>query len=347
MKNLAAARLAIVAVMAFAGLYHSVATVHASSASDKCDSTVSNPASREGMVWVPGGTFMMGSDETYPEERVEHEVTVDGFWMDVHEVTNAQFARFVEETGYVTVAERTPDPELIKGAPEEMFKPGSIVFISPSDEINSYADILQWWSYVPGANWRHPEGPESNIENKDDYPVVHIAYEDAAAYAKWLGRELPTEAQFELAARSQREGEKYAWGGDELAPDGKYKANTWQGVFPLKNTAEDGYKGVAPVGSYDANDYGVYDLIGNVWEWTTNWYRPEHNPEDGTNPKGPGEEANYDPNQSMFPTRVIKGGSYLCAPNFCRRYRPAARHAQDTGIGTNHIGFRAVLNPKP
>lgn len=346
MKKLAASLLSLVAFLVFAEWYYSANTLCASVTSDKCDSVDYNSDSREGMIWVSGGTFMMGSNEAYPEERIKHEVTVDGFWMDVHEVTNAQFARFVEETGYVTVAERTPDPELIKGAPEEMFNPGSIVFVPPGDGINSYTDILQWWSYVPEANWRCPEGPESNIEGKDHYPVVHIAYEDAAAYAKWAGRELPTEAQFELAARSGRESEKYAWSGDELAPGGQHKANTWQGVFPLKNTAEDGYEGIAPVGSYDANDYGAYDLIGNVWEWTTNWYRPEHNPEDNTNPKGPDEEANYDPDQSMFPTRVIKGGSYLCAPNFCRRYRPAARHAQDTGIGASHIGFRTVLNKK-
>ena len=236
-----------------------------------CIPTVSAefPAEPTDQVWIEGATFQMGSNDTYPEERIEHVVTVDGFWIDKYEVTNAQFARFVEETGYVTVAERMPDPDLLKGAPEEMLKPGSIVFTPPGDEIESYANILQWWSYVPGADWRHPEGPDSDIESKDNYPVVHIAYEDAVAYAEWAGRELPTEAQFELAARSQRNGERYAWGGEELVPDGKYKANTWQGVFPLENTVEDGYAGIAPVGSYDANDYGVHDLIGNVWEWTT------------------------------------------------------------------------------
>lgn len=293
-------------------------------------------------VWIEGGTFSMGSEDVYREEGPIHEVTIDGFWIDTHEVTNAQFASFVEETGYVTVAERQPKPEDLPGAPSEMIKPGSAVFIPPTQG----GRITSWWTYVPGANWKHPEGPDSNIKGKESYPVVHIAFEDAQAYAKWAKRELPTEAQYEFAARSKREKEKYAWGGNELAPNGKYLANTWQGYFPINNSKEDGYEGIAPVGCFDANDYGAHDLIGNVWEWTANWYAPQHNPKDQSNPTGPRKEQSYDKKNEGFPVRVIKGGSYLCAPNYCMRYRPAARHAQDTGLGVNHIGFRTVLNKK-
>ena len=300
---------------------------------------------KEGMVWIPGGTFTMGSNDAYQEERSEHKVTIDGFWIDQYEVTNAQFARFVEETGYVTVAEQVPNPESIQGAPEEMFKPGSVVFTPPKSNVGSRADMLQWWSYVPGANWKHPEGPNSDIEGKENYPVVHIAFKDAEAYAKWAGRELPTEAQFEFAAASKRDGEMVAWGGSgPVSYEGEYKANTWQGVFPVENTEEDGYAGIAPVGRYAANGYGTYDLIGNVWEWTADWYVPFHGTEAAVNPAGPSEEDSRNLRQDPFPLRVVKGGSFLCSPDFCRRYRPSARHAQDTGIGSNHIGFRTVLN---
>jgi formylglycine-generating enzyme required for sulfatase activity len=282
----------------------------------------------------------MGDDEAYREEGPAHVVTVDGFWIDTHEVTNAQFAKFVKETGYVTVAERVPNPDEIPGAPPEMLKPGSATFTPPSQGEN----ITSWWSYTPGANWKHPEGPDSSIKNKDHYPVVHIAFEDAQSYATWAGRALPTEAQYELAARSRKDKEKYAWGGDEVVPEGKHMANTWQGFFPVQNTEEDGYEGIAPVGCFDANDYGAYDLIGNVWEWTGNWYVPAHKPEDNDNPKGPAQDESYDKNNAGFAVRVIKGGSFLCSPNYCMRYRPSARHAQDTGLGSNHIGFRTVLN---
>ena len=293
-------------------------------------------------VWIEGGRFTMGDNNTYQEEGPEHLVELDGFWIDAHEITNAQFVAFVKETGYVTVAERMPNPAEIPGAPPEMLQPGSVTFTPP----NQGGQLTTWWSYTPGANWQQPDGPGSSIAGKDHYPVVHIAFEDAQRYAQWAGRQLPTEAQYEFAARSQREREHYAWGGNELAPGGKYQANTWQGLFPFHNSEEDGYVGIAPVSCYAANDYGAYDLIGNVWEWTANWYAPGHNPDDNHNPQGPAQQDSYDKNNAGFPVRVIKGGSYLCAPNFCMRYRPAARHAQDTGLGSGHIGFRTVLNKR-
>lgn len=300
-------------------------------------------AENNDLVWIEGGSFIMGEDKTYPEERLEHKVTVDGFWIDRHEVTNKQFAKFVAETGYITVAERQPDTSLLPpNAPSALFKPGSAQIKPPAPG----GKVENWWVYTPGANWRHPEGPGSNIDGMENFPVVQIAFEDAQAYAKWAGRELPTEAQYEFAARSGKEQERYAWGGDEIAPGGVHKANIWQGTFPIKNEKSDGYEGLAPVGCFDANDYGVYDMIGNAWEWTSDWYAPRHNAGDNFNPKGPAQEDSYDKNNEGFPVRVIKGGSFLCAPNYCMRYRPSARHAQDTGLGANHIGFRTVLNER-
>jgi formylglycine-generating enzyme required for sulfatase activity len=305
-----------------------------------CQKTTKKAPKNE-MVWVEGGTFMMGSNKAYPDEKSTHKVTIDGFWIDKYEVTNVQFAKFIEETGHVTVAERVPNPDEIVGAPPEMYKPGSAVFTPPAQ--GSDKKDARWWSYIAGANWKHPEGPESSIHGKENYPAVHIAFEDAQSYAKWAGHTLPTEAQFEFAARSKLEGETYAWGGKEVAPEGEFKANTWQGHFPFVNTIEDGYEGIAPVGCFDANSYGAYDLIGNVWEWTGNWYKPSHDDKEEVNPTGPLSKDSYDPRQGMFPVRVIKGGSFLCAENYCMRYRPSARHAQDTGLGANHIGFRTVL----
>jgi formylglycine-generating enzyme required for sulfatase activity len=330
--------LAIVAIITAVGW-----TVHSKQQSSVANNAVANVhqclENLGEQVWIEGGTFTMGSEDFYREEGPTHQVTVDGFWIDTHEVTNAQFAKFVNETGYVTVAERVPNLEEIPGAPPEMLKPGSAIFTPP----NTGGKITSWWSYMPGASWKHPRGPESNIEGKELYPVVQIAFEDAQAYARWAGRELPTEAQYEFAARSKQENQVYAWDGDKVALQGKHMANTWQGFFPVNNSKEDGYEGIAPVGCYDANQYGAYDLIGNVWEWTANWYAPKHNPNDTDNPKGPKKEQSYDKNNPGFPVRVIKGGSFLCAPNFCARYRPAARHAQDTGLGADHIGFRTVL----
>lgn len=294
-------------------------------------------------VWIDGGSFIMGADDTYPEEGPAHAVLIDGFWIDVTEVTNAQFERFVLDTGYITVAERIPDPADWPDAPTYMLQPGSVVF--KGKLVDEHMD--SWWSFVPGANWRHPNGPNSSIQGKESYPVVHVAYEDALAYAEWSGRQLPTEAQLEYVARSKLNASFFAWDSKELAPDGKHLANTWQGAFPISDSGEDGYAGLAPVGCFPANAYGVYDLIGNVWEWTSNWYAPKHSSENSVNPKGPIVYYSYSPEHSRFPAKVIKGGSYLCAPNYCKRYRPAARQAQDIGLGTSHLGFRTVLVPKP
>ena len=288
-------------------------------------------------VFIEGASFIMGDNNTYYEEGPSHEVTLSGFWIDAHEVTNSQFAKFVSETGYITVAERIPNPKDWPGMPAELLKPGSTLFIKPKIIDNN----LSWWSYVVGVNWRHPDGPESSINGKENFPVVHIAWEDAKAYASWAGRLLPTEAQFELAARSKRN-TTYPWDGNELAPEGLHHANTWQGKFPTENTAEDSHTGIAPVGCFEPNDFGAYDLIGNVWEWTSNWYLPRHNPLDKLNPVGPNMSQSKKYAKTSVPSRVIKGGSFLCAPNYCIRYRPAARQAADTGLGTSHIGFRTV-----
>lgn len=291
-------------------------------------------------AWVEGAEFRMGDDSAYKEEGPAHSVSVAGFWIDTHEVTNAQFSNFVEETGYITVAERSPDPtDWPADVPAEFLQPGSVLFVPPT----AGEPAGNWWSWVVGTNWRHPDGPDSNIVGKDNYPVIHIAFEDAEAYAKWAGRSLPTEAQFELVARNKKES-RFPWGGNELAPDGHHHANTWQGSFPVQHDAEDGHVGLAPVGCFEANDYGVYDLIGNVWEWTSNWYYPAHDPADDVNPKGPSQEESVSRNHGNSAARVIKGGSYLCAENYCLRFRPAAREAQDSGLGTSHIGFRTVLS---
>jgi len=291
-------------------------------------------------VWVNGVEFVMGDDSLYPEEGPAHKVSVDGFWIDAHEVTNEQFASFVLHTGYVTVAERSPDPEdWPSDAPKALLTPGSIVFTIPE----SGQDVARLWSWVSGTHWRHPNGPESDIEEKGRYPVTHVAYEDAQAYASWAGRSLPTEAQFELAARSRRN-TRFPWNGNQLAPHGQHHANTWQGTFPTQDKAEDGHQGLAPVGCFGANDYGAYDLIGNVWEWTSNWYTPRHNPLDTKNPTGPTVQLSHGFAADGAPIKVIKGGSYLCSENYCLRFRPAARQAQDTGLGTSHIGFRTVKN---
>jgi len=267
---------------------------------------------------IPAGAFTMGAIDQYPEEGPTARVTVASFDIDTHEVTNAEFARFVAATGYVTSAER---------ATELGFKaPGSAVFTGTS------------WGFVEGAMWRHPDGPDATIEGRDDEPVVQVSLKDAQAYAKWAHRALPTEAQWEYAARGGLDGATYAWG-DALTPAGKYMANTWQGVFPLVDTGDDGHTGRAPVGCYAPNGYGVFDMIGNVWEWTADPYYPAHDA--GANARNDAPKG-FDPRQPDIPVGVIKGGSYLCAADYCARYRPAARHAQDTGLGTNHIGFRTV-----
>ena len=270
-----------------------------------------------GMVWVEGGTFILGEHAHYPEEGPPHEVEVEGFWIDRHEVTNADFAEFVTETGYLTVAER--DPPAIAGAPPEMLQPGSAMFEAPS------GDQKNWWRWQVGAQWRHPAGPGSDIDGMDDLPVVHIAYEDALAYAEWAGKSLPTEAQWEYAARAGGSGPVPGLDGPRDASR-KPTANFYQGVFPVRDLGEDGFTTLAPVGCFPANDLGLHDMIGNVWEWTS---------------------ANAGSVQVGEERRVIKGGSYLCASNYCARYRPAARQFQEMSLGTNHIGFRLVDNARP
>lgn len=313
---------------------------------------MNTPATYHGMKWIEGGTFLMGTGGFYPEEAPAHPVTLSGFWIDEHTITNQDFAAFVDATGYRTVAERPLDPAAYPGAQPELLVPGSAVFFMPKTRAN-LRDISSRWAYVPGADWRHPEGPGSSIEGHADHPVVQVAYEDAAAYAAWAGKALPTEAEWEYAARGELDGATYCWG-DEFTPGGRYMANTWQGNFPYQDLGADGFAGRAPVGSFPPNGYGLYDMAGNVWEWTTDWYSDRHpDPADSPccvpcNPHGAPEVASYDRTQPdiRIPRKVIKGGSYLCAPNYCRRYRPAARHPQMIDTATCHIGFRCVIRGK-
>jgi formylglycine-generating enzyme len=301
------------------------------------------------MLWIPGGTFLMGSDAAYPEEAPAHQVTVDGFWMDPHTVTNREFARFVQRTRYVTVAERRPDPADYPGAQPELLEPASCVFVMPTHRV-SLDDPYNWWTYVVGAQWRHPQGPGSSVKRLPDHPVVHVAWEDVEAYATWAGMVLPTEAEWEFAARGGLDGATYAWG-EELAPGGQWLANTWQGEFPVENTAEDGYRGTAPVGRYRPNGYGLLDMIGNVWEWTSDWFQPHAETSHACctlgNPRGGGRRESVDPNlrDVAIPRRVMKGGSHLCSPNYCQRYRPAARMPQAVDTSTSHLGFRCIIRP--
>lgn len=307
-------------------------------------------ASKAGMVYLAGGTFRMGSEDFYPEEAPVHEETVEPFWIDAYQVTNDAFARFVEETGYITVAEIPPKAEDYPGAPPEALVPGALVF-QPTQGPVDLSDWTQWWAYVHGAQWRHPEGPASAIENRGNYPVVHVAYEDAEAYAKWAGKALPTEVEWEFAARGGLDGAKFVWG-DEMEPGGKPMANTWQGEFPWQNLLKDGYTRTSPVGAFPPNGYGLYDMAGNVWEWTCDWYRAKHVADVGACcSAGSGRariEDSYDPNQPQFkiPRKVLKGGSHLCAPNYCLRFRPAARSPQMIDTGMSHLGFRCVLRDR-
>ena len=305
---------------------------------------------RTDMVWIPGGTFRMGSQDHYPEEAPVHRVAVDGFWMDRTPVTNAQFRRFVEATGYRTFCETPPDPAQYPGALPEMLQPASVVFVGTDGPVD-LRDHFRWWRFVPGASWRHPRGPDSSIDGLDDHPVVHVALVDVEAYARWAGKRLPTEAEWELAARGGPEDTEFAWG-DSLTPGGRHMANTWQGMFPWQNLVEDGYQGTSPVGAFPPNGHGLVDMIGNVWEWTTDWYTPRH-PEEAAkaccvpkNPRGGHEEESFDPAQPRvrIPRKVMKGGSHLCAPNYCRRYRPAARMAQPVDTSTSHLGFRCIAD---
>lgn len=301
------------------------------------------------MVWVPGGTFRMGSDDHYPEEAPVHRVTVSGFWMDRTPVTNARFRRFVKATGHVTMAERKPKASDYPGARPEMLFAGSLLF-SPRPGITDLRDWSQWWDFRKGVDWRHPSGRGSNIHGLDDHPVVHVAYADALAYARWAGKDLPTEAEWEFAARGGLDGAEFAWG-DELTPAGRQMANTWQGGFPVENLALDGYERTSPVEAFPANGHGIHDMIGNCWEWTQDWFSSRHPPDAAKaccipeNPRGAPMEGSYDPAmpQIRIGRRVIKGGSHLCAPNYCRRYRPAARHAEAEDTSTSHLSFRCVV----
>ena len=298
-----------------------------------------------GMVWVPGGEFDQGSDEEmFQDARPIHHVSVEGFWMDTTEVTNTDFKRFADETKYVTVAERVPRAEDYPGALPDMLVPGSVVF-SPPRKAVPLNDHFQWWNYVKGASWRHPEGPGSSIAKRMDHPVVHIAFEDAQAYAKWAGKRIPTEAEWEFAARGGLPQKKYPWG-NEFRPGGKYMANTFQGHFPEKNTAEDGYVATNPVKAFPPNAYGLYGMAGNVWEWVSDWYRPDYYArlasQGGTarNPQGPSESL--DPSEPGVQKRVQKGGSFLCTDQYCSRYMPGGRGKGAPDTGTNHLGFRLV-----
>jgi sulfatase modifying factor 1 len=299
----------------------------------------------EGMVWIPGGEFSMGAeDETMRDARPFHRVALDGFWMDKTEVTNAEFAGFIKATGYVTVAERKPDSKDFPGAPPENLVAGSVVFTPPSKTVpldNHYG----WWNYVKGASWRHPEGPASDLKGREKHPVVHIAWEDAEAYANWAGKRLPTEAEFEFAARGGLDRNRFVWG-EEFRPSGRIMANTFQGHFPDNNTGEDGFIGTAPVGKFAPNGFGLFDMAGNVWEWTSDWYRPDYHQTLATtkqvarNPQGPSDS--FDPSEPGVKKRVQKGGSFLCTDQYCARYMPGARGKGEPDTGTNHLGFRCL-----
>jgi len=313
-------------------------------------STPAGSAPHPGMLWIPGGTFRMGSEDFYPEERPVHEVAVDGFWMDCYAITNEQFGRFVAATNYLTLAEREPNPADFPGAPPENLVPGSMVFQKTRGAVDLH-NYANWWAWVPGASWRHPLGPHSSLNSLEEHPVVHIAYEDAEAYVNWAGKELPTETEWELAARGGLDGKKFTWG-DEHFPDGKAMANSWQGEFPWQNILLDGFEGTSPVGSFPPNGYGLFDMAGNVWEWTCDWFVQRHADEivksccgPTVNPRIGSPEKSYDPRQPQFriPRKVVKGGSHLCAPNYCLRYRPAARQPQMIDTGMSHIGFRCIL----
>ncbi|HZO27245.1 MAG TPA: formylglycine-generating enzyme family protein [Chloroflexota bacterium] len=310
-------------------------------------------APSKNMVWIPGGTFLMGSDlAQYPEEGPPHQVTVDGFWIDQYAVTVDEFRQFVRATGYKTVAEQSPDPAYYPNADPAALVPGSMVFQKASGPV-PLDSITNWWTWVPGACWKHPEGPRSNVAKRERHPVVHVAWEDVQAYAAWAGKEIPTEAEWEYAARGGLDGAMFTWG-EEERPRKRIMANHWQGEFPYKNLKHDGYEGTAPVGSFPANGYGLYDMAGNVWEWTSDFYTSRH-PEAAThaccvptNPRIESPDGSYDladPGGAHIPRRVIKGGSHLCAPNYCLRYRPAARQPQMVDTGMAHIGFRCVVRP--
>jgi len=312
-----------------------------------------------GMVWIPGGEFSMGTNDPtkmvcdgaghdpMPDARPVHRVAVDGFWMDATAVTNEQFERFVQATGYVTEAERKPKPEDFPSAPPEALVAGSIVFTPTTDAV-PLENFLAWWHYEPGANWRHPEGPKTDLQGREKYPAIHISFDDAEAYAKWAGKRLPTEAEWEFAARGGLAGKPFVWG-DDLKPGGKWMANIYQGRFPVKDTGLDGFAGLAPVAQFPANGYGLYDMAGNVWQWCADWYRPDYyqtlaaSRDIPRNPQGPPDS--FDPSEPGVPKRVQRGGSFLCSDQYCSRYMVGSRGKGEPTSSANHIGFRCVLSP--
>jgi formylglycine-generating enzyme required for sulfatase activity len=307
------------------------------------------------MVWIPGGEFSMGAQDPPAHDPVGmqatldsrpiHRVYVDAFYMDQTDVTNAQFAEFVKATGYVTMAERKPRAEDFPGAPPENLVPGAVVF-SPPHHAVPLNNHLQWWDYIHGANWRHPSGPPGNLNGKENYPVVQVAFEDAAAYARWAGKRLPTEAEWEFAARGGLSGKPFVWG-DEFQPGGRWMANTHQGRFPFEDTGDDGHAGISEAGLYPPNGYGLYDMAGNVWQWTTDWYRPDYYAQLAAtvgvarNPLGP--DTSFDPSEPKQAKKVQRGGSFLCTDQYCSRYIVGTRGKGDPDTGTNHLGFRCVM----
>jgi sulfatase modifying factor 1 len=305
------------------------------------------------MVWVPGGTFLMGSElPAYPEEGPPHYATVDGFWIDQTPVTIAQFRRFVKATGYVTVAERPLDPAEYPKLDPALLVPGSLVF-APTQGPVPLTDIRRWWHYVPGANWAHPEGPDSHVGGRERHPVVHLSWDDVNAYAQWAGKSLPTEAEWEFAARGGLEGALYTWG-DDPQPKGRTMANTWQGEFPWQSLKPAGKQRTTPVRSYPPNGYDLFDMAGNVWEWTSDYFRSQHADNAAhpccapVNPRVESADDSFEAVElggAHIPRRVIKGGSHLCAPNYCLRYRPAARQAQQVDSAMSHLGFRCIIRP--
>lgn len=305
-------------------------------------------ASTDDVIWLAGGEFDMGSDDFYPDEGPVRKVSVDGFWIEPQPVTNARFARFISETGYQTEAEIAPDPSMYPGAPEENLVPGALVFTMTQGPI-PLNDFHQWWAWTPGANWRHPIGPDSTIDNLSEHPVVQVSHSDARAFCEWAGLELPTEAEWEFAARGGLNGATFAWGDDD-SQETRPLANSWQGGFPFENTEVDGWTRTSPVGSFPANGYGLFDMTGNVWEWTEDWYTPKPyvTEEPGCCSPAAGRggtlEGSYDPRQPQFeiPRKVVKGGSHLCTPQYCYRYRPAARQPQMIDTAMSHLGFRCI-----
>jgi sulfatase modifying factor 1 len=310
-----------------------------------------------GMVWIPSGEYTMGTDDSqsFPNERPAHRVKVNGFWMDKHDVTNDEFEKFVDATGYITTAEKKVEWDELKkqlppGTPkpdDSLLVPGSLVFVGTTNAVD-LQDISQWWRWTPGANWRHPGGPGTDIKGKGNYPVVQVSWYDAEAYAKWAGKRLPTEAEWEYAARGGLQNKRYPWG-DEFMPHGKYMANVWTGKFPYYNDKADGFEGLAPAGSFPSNGYGLYDMAGNAWQWCADWYRADTHQEEkdsdpvcSMNPAGP--RSSFDPFDPYATKRVVKGGSFLCNISYCESYRPSARRGEAPDTGMSHISFRCIMS---